>query len=69
MIDAAIKEPFIVEFSDYKAVERWADPLGNVVQDALANVLDGGSKALKAKIAHKVATTEAGLNELRIGHL
>uniref|UniRef100_A0A915KYF2 Uncharacterized protein n=1 Tax=Romanomermis culicivorax TaxID=13658 RepID=A0A915KYF2_ROMCU len=41
------------------------DPLGNVVQDALANILYGRLRALKAQIAHKVATTEAGLNELR----
>uniref|UniRef100_A0A915IBJ1 Uncharacterized protein n=1 Tax=Romanomermis culicivorax TaxID=13658 RepID=A0A915IBJ1_ROMCU len=45
------------------------DLLGNVVQDALANVLDSRLRALEAQIPNKVASTEAGLNELRIGHL
>uniref|UniRef100_A0A915HG43 Uncharacterized protein n=1 Tax=Romanomermis culicivorax TaxID=13658 RepID=A0A915HG43_ROMCU len=43
--------------------QNFQDPLGNVVQDALANVLDGRLRALDAQIAHKVATTEARLNE------
>uniref|UniRef100_A0A915HUK4 Retrotransposon gag domain-containing protein n=1 Tax=Romanomermis culicivorax TaxID=13658 RepID=A0A915HUK4_ROMCU len=45
------------------------DPLGNVVQDALANVFDGCLRELEAQIERKVSTAEPGPNEIRIGHL
>uniref|UniRef100_A0A915IKR4 Uncharacterized protein n=1 Tax=Romanomermis culicivorax TaxID=13658 RepID=A0A915IKR4_ROMCU len=39
------------------------DPLGNVMQDALATVLDGPLRELEAHISQKVSKMEAGLNE------
>uniref|UniRef100_A0A915KQE8 Reverse transcriptase domain-containing protein n=1 Tax=Romanomermis culicivorax TaxID=13658 RepID=A0A915KQE8_ROMCU len=45
------------------------NPLGNVVRDALATVLDGWLRELEAHISQKISKTEAGPNELRIGHL